>query len=102
MTDIFPVKIPLPVPRPSIDDIPVDPRIFIDKPIEKLYDIWSTPSLSILERIKMGFSSYSGYGAEALAVAERNPWTTVAWLFVGSLVVVAVMRLVWYVMGWKW
>ena len=41
MTDILVRQIPLPQPRPNIDDIPVDPRIFFDRPITQLEDIYS-------------------------------------------------------------
>ena len=126
MTDFFIKTIPLPKNRPSGLDYEYQPSTDSTMPFPgptELTGAFSegaryTPTSQWLESLyglpsafkrvltnlgeMMNFSSYSGYGAEALAVAERNPWTTVAWLFVGSLLVVVVMRLVWYVMGWKW
>lgn len=52
MVDILVKAIPLPVPRPEIDDIPVDPRIFWDKPISQLEDIFSYKDKVGLERMK--------------------------------------------------
>src|SRR6187455_292911 len=101
MTDFFIKTIPLPVDRPTAE---INHQIALEasrKPAGELFDIWSYPTgpegvnriseaynafKGLLAKIGdyMNFSTYSGYGAEALQIAERNPWTTAGWLFVGS------------------